>query len=75
MDHGHKRATEQDRHPNAATAASEQQAKAEEVEVEQSNKRPRLDEGAVPVVVAEEKTKVAEEDGDSEPSSDEEEDN
>ena len=62
MDHGHKRATEQDRHPNAATSAS-----AEERE-EQSNKRPCLDEGGADT----EDTKVAEEDEDSEPSSDEE---
>ena len=67
MDHGHKRATEQDRHPNAAASASAQQENEEEGE-EQSNKRPRLDEGAT---VAE-LTKVAEEDEDSEPSSDEE---
>ena len=65
-----KRATEQDRHPNVATSASVQQEENEE-EVEQSNKRPRLDEGAVEAV----ETKVAEEDEDSEPSSDEEEDN
>ena len=67
--HGHKRATEQDRHPNAATATAQQEE--EEVEdggEEKSNKRPRLEEGAV----AEEKTKVAEEDEDSEPSSDKE---
>ena len=63
MDHGHKRATEQDRHPNAVAPASAQQD--DEVgEEEQSNKRPRLDtgEGAV------------EGDEDSEPSSDEEDD-
>ena len=67
-----KRATEQDRHPNAATTASAQQEK-EEVE-EQSNKRPRLgdDEGAE--AIAEDQTKVAEEDEDSEPSSDENDD-
>ena len=75
MDHGHKRATEQDRHPNAAASASAQQQgededKEEEEVEEQCNKRPRLDEGAV----AEEETKVAEEDEDSEPSSDEEDD-
>ena len=62
-----KRATEQDRHPNAATSASVQQEKDEEEHV---NKKPRLDEGAkaVEVKVAEE---VAEEDQDSEPSDDE----
>ena len=54
-----KRATEQDRHPNAATSASIQQ----EDEEEHVNKKPRLD-----VKVADE---VAEEDQDSEPSDDE----
>ena len=39
---------------------------------EQSNKKPRLDEGKV--VAEEEETKVAEVDEDSEPSSDEEDD-
>ena len=69
MDHGHKRATEQDRHPNAATSASVQQEEDAEEEEEPSNKKPRLHEEAK----AEEGT-VAEEDEDSEPSSDEEED-
>ena len=59
-----KRATEQDRHPNAATAAPEQEE--EEEEEEHSNKKPRLDEGA-----EEEEGKVAEEDEDSEPSDEE----
>ena len=70
MDHGHKRATEQDRHPNAAAASASAQQEEEkgDDEDEQSNKRPRLDEG----VVADKETKVAEEDEDSEPSSDEE---
>ena len=72
MDHGHKRATEQDRHPNAAASASAQQEQDEEEE-EQSNKRPRLDEEAA-VAVAEEETKVAEEDEDSEPSDEEDDD-
>ena len=48
-----KRATEEDRHPNAATSASEQQEE-EEVEEEerQRNKRPRLnDEGVEAVAV------------------------
>ena len=63
-----KRATDQDRHPNATIPASVQQE--EEGEEQQSNKRPRLDEGATEAEV----TKVAEEDEDSEPSSDEEED-
>ena len=60
-----KRATEEDRHPTAATSASVQDDEAEEGE--QSNKRPRLDGG-----VAEEEGKVAEEDEDSEPSDGEE---
>ena len=65
-----KRATEQDRHPNAATSASAQQEEEEEEGVEEhSNKRPRLDEGAV--ASSEGETKVAEEDEDSEPSSNE----
>ena len=69
MDHGHKRATEQDRHPDAATSAPAQQQEEEEDEEDvQCTKRPRLEEG-----VAEE-GKVAEEDEDSEPSSDEEDD-
>ena len=70
MDHGHKRATEQDRHPNATASASAQQEEAEEEE--QSNKRPRLDEGVV--AEGDKETKVAEEDEDSEPSDDEEDD-
>ena len=74
MDHGHKRATEQDQHPNAAISASTQQEVGEE-EGEQCNKRPRLDgEGTIAVEAAKEETKVAEEDEDSEPS-DEEDDN
>jgi Ankyrin repeats (many copies) len=56
-----KRATDQDRHPTAATSASTQQ----EEEEESLNKKPRL-EGE-----AGEDGKVAEEDEDSEPSSDE----
>ena len=61
-----KRATEQDRHPNIDTSASTQQ----EVvgEVEQMNNRSHRKEGPV----TEKETKVAEEDEDSEPSSDEE---
>ena len=55
-----KRATEQDRHPNA------QQEDEEEEEYEQSNKKPRLDEGAEAV-----EGKIAEEDEDSEPSDEE----
>ena len=69
-----KRATEQDRHPNSATLAPAQQEEDEGVEDEQSNKRPRLDEGAAVALVAEVETKVAEEDEDSEPSSDENDD-
>ena len=64
-----KRATEQDRHPNATSSASAQHEDDEEEDAEdqeQSNKKPRLDEGAVV-----EEGKVAEEDEDSEPSSDE----
>ena len=58
-----KRATEQDRHPNAATSATAQGDNAEEVEP--SNKREHLDEGEVV------EGKVAEEDEDSEPSDEE----
>ena len=66
MDHGHKRATEQDRHPNATAAGSTQQEGEEE---EQHNKNPRLDEGTI----TEEEAKIlAEINEDSEPSSDEE---
>ena len=65
MDHGHKRATEQDRHPNAATSASTQQDD-EEIEEEQYNKKPRLDEGEEAEV-----GEIAEEDEDSEPSDEE----
>ena len=66
-----KRATEQDRHPNATTSASAQQEQDDEEEEEQqSKKRPRLDEGAV-ASAEEVGTKIAEEDEDSEPSSDE----
>ena len=54
MDHGHKRATEQDQHPNAAEP---QEAVEEEG---QSNKLPGAE--------VEEETKVASEDEDSEPS-------
>ena len=43
LDHGHKRATEQDRHSNAATSASAQQEENEEEE--QSDKKPRHDRG------------------------------
>ena len=64
MDHGHKRASEQDQHPNAAVSASGYQEG--EAGEEQSNKKPRLDE-----VAEAEETKIAEEDEDSEPSDDE----
>ena len=73
-----KRAIEQDRQLNTATSASAQQEDDddEEVEEEQSNNltifRMHLKEGAVAVKM--EATKVASEDEDSEPSSDEEED-
>ena len=71
-----KRATEQDRHPNAAASAPAQEVEEKQEEEEQSNKKPRLDEGAVAaaVTVAEEETKVAEEDEDSEPSDEEDDD-
>ena len=62
-----KRATEQDRHPNAAISASAQEGEEEEGEEQQISKKPRLDEGGDEA----EKGKVAEEDEDSEPSSDE----
>ena len=58
-----KRATEQDRHPNAATSASAQQDDEGE---EQSNNKKQPAEGE-----AEEGKVVADEDQDSEPSSDE----
>ena len=58
-----KRATEQDRHPNAATSASAQQDDDEGEEEVNSNKRPRLHEGPEA-----KESKVAEEDEDSEPS-------
>ena len=64
-----KRATEEDRHPNAATSASAQH---DDEEV-QNNKRPRLNDEEV-VAEGEEETKVAEEDEDSEPSDEEEDD-
>ena len=59
LDHGHKRATEQDRHPDAATSASAQGGEVE-AEEEQGLKQP-AGEG-----------EVADEDQDSEPSSNEE---
>ena len=65
MDHGHKRATEQDRHPKTSTSSYTQQDDEEEEE-EPNNKRPRHEEGAVA-----EEGNVAEEDEDSEPSDDE----
>ena len=60
-----KRATEQVRHPNAATSASAHQDDDDEEDEEKkepSSKRPRLNEGEA------EETQVAEEDEDSEPS-------
>ena len=68
MDHGHKRATEQDRHPNTYSSASSQQEDEDEEEG-QIIKKPRLDVGAEAV-----EGKVADEDQDSEPSSNEEDD-
>ena len=62
-----KRATEQDRHLNAATSGSAQR---DEEEDEHINKKARLDEGAET-----EGGKVAEEDEDSEPSDEEEDGN
>ena len=67
MDHGHKRATEQDRHPDAAISASAHQKEEDQEVDEPSNKKPRIDEGA-------EAADVAEEDEDSEPISNEEDD-
>ena len=67
MDHGYKRATEQDRHPNTASAQQEEEGENENI---QSNKRPRLGEG----VAEAEAGKVAEEDEDSEPSDEEDND-
>jgi len=64
MDHGHKRATEKDRHPDGAASSSAQQEDNEEEEP--SNKKPRLADT--------EEGKVAEEDEDSEPSDGEEDD-
>ena len=63
MDHGHKRATEQDRHPNADTLASVQQL---EEEVEGGHSNQLLVEGDT------KKREVADEDQDSEPSDGEE---
>ena len=65
-----KRATEQDRHPNAATSASTQQ-EVREVEKGINNKQQHLVEGAA--VAHEGVTKIAKEEEDSEPSSDEKE--
>ena len=56
LDHGHKRATEQDRHPNAATLQGEEEGDEQEQDIKQA-----AGEG-----------EVADEDQDSEPSSDEE---
>ena len=74
MDHGHKRATEQDRHPNAAAPANAQQEEGdEEGEEEHSNKKPRLEQSAT--VITEEEAKIlAEINEDSEPSDEEDDD-
>ena len=65
-----KRATDQDRHPNAATSASAQQDNdGNEEDEEPSNKKSRLNEKAVT-----EEGKVAEEDENSEPSDEEDDD-
>ena len=66
MDHGHKRATEQDRHPNAAISPSTQK-EGDEEEEEPTSKKPRIEKGTEAT-----EGKVAEEDEGSEPSSDEE---
>ena len=60
-----KRATEEDRHPNAATATSASTHQKGEEAIEEVKKKLRLDGEGI-----EEETKVAEEDEDSEPSSD-----
>ena len=74
MDHCHKRATEQDRHPNTATSALTLQEEAENDKGDApDNKRPRLDDQGEEVE-GEKSNKVAEEDEDSEPSSNEEDD-
>ena len=72
MDHGHKRATEQDRYPSATISAPAQQEEDEEGEEEAeeeieglTNKRPCLNK------CEEVEVKVAEEDEDSEPSDEE----
>ena len=72
MDHGHKRATEQDRHPNTAASAFAQQDNDDEEEgkKERSIKNPLLDQAAIEAE-AEEAKILAEIDEDSEPSSDE----
>ena len=69
VDHGHKRATEQDRHPNATASASAQQddggEEVEDGERKQSNEERCLNQG----VVTEEEAKIlAEINEDSEPS-------
>ena len=67
-----KRATEQDRHPNAATSASAQQEEEGEVEFEEpSNQKPSFEQSER--IAAE--GMVTDEDQDSEPSSDEEDNN
>ena len=67
MDHGHKRATEQDRHPNAVAAAS---ISTQQVG-QQNDKKPDL---AQETIIEEEAKFLAEINEDSEPSSDEEDD-
>ena len=68
MDHGYKRTSRQDTHSDADTLASVQQENEEEEGEEPSNKRPKW---AVAAVDEAEETKVASEDEESEPSSDE----
>ena len=68
MDHGRKRATEQDRHPNASASASAQQKGDEQEEEEEGhiNKKPRLEQSAA--ITEEEARYLAEVNEDSEPS-------
>ena len=67
MDHGYKRATEQDRNPNIASAQQEDDE--EEGQKDLNNNGPRIDQGTADT---EEAKILAEINEDSEPSSDEE---
>ena len=68
MDHGRKRATEQDLHPNASASANAQQEEDVQEEEEEGhiNKKPRLEQTAA--VAEEEARYLAEVNEDSEPS-------